>query len=226
MRFSVVSSFFAVAATTVTAGPVPHPRPIGKSTGGPLGALAAPPPPPDGKPTFLMVPGAWYTAPAFNLIRAQLTNRGFESGVPEDAAAIQAELKKLVDAGKDVIVLSHFYGSVPAAAAVEGFNAKDRAAKNQKGGVGSSLIDSLGGNPLPWFNITGDILTPIDPTKVFYAAIKPSSLRAMTDKGTFAPWDQRFEIGFIHTKDDQAILIANPEADGRPVPRRPLHRHP
>ncbi|KAK8060979.1 hypothetical protein PG996_010909 [Apiospora saccharicola] len=196
-----------------------------------------------------MVPGAWHTAPAFDLIRQQLTNRGFESvavplltvgptdplnqGVPEDAAAIRAQLEKMVDAGKDVMVLSHSYGGVPAAAAVEGFNAKDRAAKGQKGGVvmvlhmtsfaaqvGSSLMDSLGGNPLPWFNITGDVLTPTDPIKVFYAdveptlaaksvaALEPSSMRAMTDKGSFAPWDQGFEMGFIHTEDDQAIPIA------------------
>ncbi|KAK7926461.1 hypothetical protein PG985_003459 [Apiospora marii] len=230
MRFSVVSSFFALAAAA-TAGPVP----VGKSTGGP--------------PTYLMVPGAWHTAPAFDLLREQLTKRGFESvavplltvgptdpknqGVPEDAAAIKAELEKLVNAGKEVMVLSHSYGGVPADAAVEGFNAKDRAANGQKGGVimalhltsfaapvGSSLMDSLGGNPLPWFNITGDVLTPIDPTSVFYAdvepqlaaksvaALEPSSMRAMTDKGSFAPWDQGFEMGFIHTEDDQAIPIA------------------
>lgn len=250
MRFSVVSSFLALAATA-TAGPVlvPHPGPVGKSTGGPVDALAAPPPPPGGQPTYLMVPGAWHTAAAFDLIREQLTLRGFESvavplltvgptdpthqGVPEDAAAIQAELKKLVDAGKEVMVLSHSYGGVPAAAAVEGFNAKDRAASGQKGGVimalhmtsfaaqvGSSLMDSLGGKPLPWFNITGDVLTPIDPTRVFYAdvepqlaaksvaALEPSSMRAMTDKGTFAPWDQGFQMGFIHTEDDQAIPLA------------------
>ncbi|KAK8043262.1 hypothetical protein PG994_013745 [Apiospora phragmitis] len=196
-----------------------------------------------------MVPGAWHTPAAFDLIRAQLTQRGFEStaidlltvgptdpkhqGVPEDAAAIRAELEKLVDAGKEVIVLSHSYGGVPAAAAVEGFNLKDRVAKGQKGGVlmvlhmtsfaaqvGSSLMDSLGGKPLPWFNITGDILTPMDPIKIFYAdvepklaakavaALEPSSMRAMTDKGTFAPWDAGFQMGFIHTEQDQAIPIA------------------
>lgn len=237
MRFSVISSFFVLGATA-TAGSVPAPRPhpgprpgpgpIGKSTDGPLSAFAVPPPPSGGKPAFLMVPGAWHTAAAFDLIREQLTHCGFESvavplltggptdhlnqGVPEDTAAIRAELEKVVNAGKDVVVLSHSYGGVPAAAAVEGFNAKDRAAKGQKGGVvmvlhmtsfaaqvGSSLMDSLGGKPLPWFNITGDILTPIDPTAVFYAdvepklaaksvaAIEPSSLRAMTDKGSFAP---------------------------------------
>ncbi|KAK8052600.1 hypothetical protein PG993_003985 [Apiospora rasikravindrae] len=243
MRFSVFSSLCALAATA-TAGPVP----VGKSTGGPLSISAAAPPAP-GKPAFLMVPGAWHTPAAFDLVREQLTRRGFEStavdlltvgptdplnqGVPEDAAAVRAELEKLVNAGKEVMVVSHSYGGVPAAAAVEGFNIKDRAAKGQKGGVimvlhmtsfaaqvGSSLMDSLGGNPLPWFNITGDILTPIDPTKVFYAdvepklaaksvaAIEPSSMRAMTDKGSFAPWDQNFQMGFIHTEDDQAIPIA------------------
>lgn len=30
----------------------------------------------------------------------------------------------------------------------------------------------------------------------------------MTDKGTFAPWDAGFQMGFIHTEDDQAIPIA------------------
>ncbi|KAK8081216.1 hypothetical protein PG997_009034 [Apiospora hydei] len=229
MRFSLFSSLCALAATA-TAGPVP----VGKSTGGPLSISAAAPPAP-GKPTFLLVPGAWHTPAAFDLIREQLTHRGFEStavdlltvgptdplnqGVPEDAAAIRAELEKLVSAGKEVMVVSHSYGGVPAAAAKGGvimvLHMTSFAAQ-----VGSSLMDSLGGNPLPWFNITGDILTPIDPTKVFYAdvepklaaksvaAIEPSSMRAMTDKGSFAPWDQGFQMGFIHTEDDQAIPIA------------------
>ncbi|KAK8104899.1 hypothetical protein PG999_008258 [Apiospora kogelbergensis] len=228
MRFSVISSLFALAATGSAAV-------VGKGKGkaGGVGPAAV-------KPDILLVPGAWHTPAAFDLVRDQLTRRGFQStavplltGVPEDAAAIRAELEKLVDAGKEVMVISHSYGGVPAAAAVEGLNLKDRAAQGQKGGVlmvvhmtsfaakvGTSLMDSLGGNPLPWFNITGDILTPINPVKVFYAdvepklaeksaeAILPSSLRAMTDKGTFAPWDAGFQMGFIHTEDDQAIPIA------------------
>ncbi|KAK6827172.1 hypothetical protein PG995_010877 [Apiospora arundinis] len=236
MRFSVFSSLFALAATG-SAAVIGK----GKGPGGPAPAAV--------KPDILLVPGAWHQPQAFDLIREQLTCRGFEStavplvtvgptdplnqGVPEDAAAIRAALEKLVNAGKEVMVISHSYGGVPAAAAVEGLNLKDRVAQGKKGGVlmvvhmtsfaakvGTSLMDSLGGKPLPWFNITGDILTPIDPTKVFYADVEPklaaesvkqilpSSLRAMTDKGTFAPWDAGFQMGFIHTEDDQAIPIA------------------
>lgn len=172
MRFSVISSLFALAATGSAAV-------VGKGKGkaGGVGPAAV-------KPDILLVPGAWHTPAAFDLVRDQLTRRGFQStavplltvgptdplnqGVPEDAAAIRAELEKLVDAGKEVMVISHSYGGVPAAAAVEGLNLKDRVAQGQKGGVlmvvhmtsfaakvGTSLMDSLGGNPLPWFNITG-----------------------------------------------------------------------
>ncbi|KAK8120027.1 Alpha/beta hydrolase fold-1 [Apiospora kogelbergensis] len=255
MRFSVISSLFALAATGSAAV-------VGKGKGkaGGVGPAAV-------KPDILLVPGAWHTPAAFDLVRDQLTRRGFQStavplltvgptdplnqGVPEDAAAIRAELEKLVDAGKEVMVISHSYGGVPAAAAVEGLNLKDRAAQGQKGGVlmvvhmtsfaakvGTSLMDSLGGNPLPWFNITGDILTPINPVKVFYAdvepklaeksaeAILPSSLRAMTDKGTFAPWDAGFQMGFIHTEDDQAIPIAIQKQMAAQFPRRLFLCHP
>lgn len=256
MRFSVHSVLSALAVTT-QAGPVP----AGKNTGGlsasiglsapiglsaSVGASASVGPQ---QPVFLLVPGAWHKPSAYDLLREQLTQRGFEStavdlhtvgstdpknqGVPEDAAAIRAELQKLVDAGKEVMLVSHSYGGVPAAAAVKGLNLKDRVANGQKGGVlmvlhltsfaapvGTSLMDSLGGNPLPWFNITGDVLTPIGPTEVFYAdvkpelaakavaALEPTSLRAMTDEGTFAPWNEGFQMGFIYTEDDQAIPVS------------------
>ncbi|KAK8133548.1 hypothetical protein PG984_005560 [Apiospora sp. TS-2023a] len=110
--------------------------------------------------------------------------------------------------------------------------------------VGTSLRDNLPGKAYPpWWNVQshvrwvdratetndrltsqGDIITPIDPVRVFYADIEPElaaklatrlqphSLKAMEDKSGFAPWDDGFEMGYIFAEEDQAIPLAAQKA--------------
>ncbi|PVH95968.1 alpha/beta-hydrolase [Periconia macrospinosa] len=211
----------------------------------------APPPPPAKAeaPTFLFTPGAWHSPPVFDLVRADLKSRGFPSaavklvsvnptdpktqGAAEDAAAVRGEIEKLVNDGKEVIVVCHSYGGVPTAMGVEGYNLKDRVAKGEKGGVkmviyltsfaipaGASLSSGLGGEKPDWWNITGDLIIPTRPIEVFYAdvptplaeqavaAILPMSSRSISDASTFTPWTQGFTMGYIFAEDDQAIPLA------------------
>lgn len=135
-------------------------------------------------PTFLFTPGAWHLPGVFDTVRADLSRRGYDSaavklvsvdptdpktqGVAADAAAVRGELEKLVDQGKEVIMVCHSYGGVPTASAVEGMNLADRTARGEKGGVammvyltsfaipaGTGLSDGLGGVTPDWWNITG-----------------------------------------------------------------------
>lgn len=185
MRFSVafILATIMAASENVMAGP-PPPPPSGSGQQPPAGpgALAGPSAP----PTFLLVPGAWHSPPIYDLLRAQLTQRGFPSvaaklvtvgptdaknqGIEQDVVSIRSQLDPLVDAGKEVVVVCHSYGGIPTAAAVEGRNLKDRVAQGRKGGVrmvvymtsfaipaGTGLLDGLGGKPAPFFNITGKI---------------------------------------------------------------------
>lgn len=129
-------------------------------------------------PTVLFTPGAWHGTWAFDTVRSQLEALGYPTvavalpsvgttnasvGVADDAAALQAELTTLTDAGKDVVMVGHSYGGVVISVASEGYGYKNRSAAGLEGGVimmvymtafavpeQTSLLDGLGGEYLWW----------------------------------------------------------------------------
>jgi triacylglycerol esterase/lipase EstA (alpha/beta hydrolase family) len=133
-------------------------------------------------PVILFTPGAWHGPWAFDAIRKDLGSRGLTTaaatlpsvgstdatvGLAEDTASVRAEIEKLVNKGREVVVVAHSYGGVPSSNAVEGLNLKDRVAAGEKGGVkavvymtsfaipaGTSLVDGVGGVYPSWWNIT------------------------------------------------------------------------
>ncbi|KAK7977013.1 hypothetical protein PG988_004503, partial [Apiospora saccharicola] len=206
-------------------------------------------------PVFLFVPGAWHQAWLLDPLRGYLMARGYASahvelasvgaadpsrtGLADDIAAIRAGLEERIDAGEELVVVAHSYGGIPTAGAVQGLSVAERAREGKKGGVlmvvhmaafavpvGTSLRDNLPDKAYPpWWNVQGDIITPIDPLRVFYADIKPElaaklatrlqphSLKAMEDKSGFAPWDHDgFEMGYIFAEEDQAIPLVAQQA--------------
>lgn len=131
------------------------------------------------KPTIVIVPGAWQRIAAFVPFADILRKSGYDAecvgvpstggtelpltGLPEDVAAIRAVLEPLVEGGKDVVVLAHSAGGVSGSAAVRGLDARTRKEAGLSGGVilvtymaafmipkGVSIMDMLGGQPLPW----------------------------------------------------------------------------
>lgn len=141
------------------------------------------------RPSVLIVPGAWQLPVAFDTLKADLSATFPEvsvvplptvggtstplPGLSDDVAAVRSELDRLVSKGSDVVVYSHSYGGVVASNAVEGYDAKSRTAAGKTGGVisvvyasafllpkGKSLIDMLGGEPLPWMIIEVSFLEP------------------------------------------------------------------
>ncbi|KKA18248.1 hypothetical protein T310_7809 [Rasamsonia emersonii CBS 393.64] len=118
------------------------------------------------KPIFLFVPGAWHQPEAFDGIRALMAKRGLQTavvalpsvgaepptkGLHDDIDHVRATITHLADDGRQVVVVAHSYGGMA------------RSDSGQKGGVimlvymtafvapkGSTLLDMLGGEWLPW----------------------------------------------------------------------------
>lgn len=133
------------------------------------------------KPTIVLVPGAFHSPIHYAALIGLLKVAGYtvvsqrnpscDSKNPDsqttakDADAIRNNLiLPQIEAGKDVIVLSHSYGGSPGSAAAKGLSKVERRASGKKGGVigllyiaailppeGRSLLSLLPGNVFdPW----------------------------------------------------------------------------
>lgn len=122
------------------------------------------------KPFTLIVPGGMTPATVYDPVVEEVTKRGqdiraltlpsvrlhSETGpvrepptMYEDAAFIAKEAEALADAGRDVIIISHSYGGVPATESVRGLSKAARRKEGKPGGVVrlaymTALIPELG----------------------------------------------------------------------------------
>lgn len=137
------------------------------------------------KPTILIVHGAWCRpSPAYEPLRQQLQGLGYEchlvgsatSGGDEvrgatwerDVDNILAAALPLFDKGKELVVIAHSYGGVPAGVATRGQGVEERARKGKRGGFrqiiyvaafavpqkGLDLLAVFGGQWPPWADFT------------------------------------------------------------------------
>ena len=131
------------------------------------------------KPTVVWVPGLLHTTEHFQPIisaLAKVSIPSFAISVPnigagaataapyDDLKTTRKELQELVDEGKEVLVISHSYGGVPACQAIRGLEKSQRVKNSQQGGIirivfmgafviqeGQSLWTFLNGQlPPPW----------------------------------------------------------------------------
>lgn len=131
------------------------------------------------KPTIVIVPGAWQLISVFVPFADLLKTKGFDTeivdmpsvggtqlpltGLAEDIAAVRAVVQPLVEAGREVVLLTHSAGGVSGGGAVKGLDVRARREAGLPGGVvrviymaafmvpkGSSLLQMLGGKPAPW----------------------------------------------------------------------------
>lgn len=80
------------------------------------------------KPTFVLVPGAWHRPGYFAQIRSYLSDHGYPSvavttpsvgsdppatSMDVDIDAVEAAVRKVLDAGDDVVLAMHSYGGGP-----------------------------------------------------------------------------------------------------------------
>jgi hypothetical protein len=53
----------------------------------------------------------------------------------DDAAVIASEAEKLAEDGKDVVIIAHSYGGIPASQSTKGLEKQDRKSQGEPGGV-------------------------------------------------------------------------------------------
>ena len=144
-------------------------------------------------PIFVFVPGAWHTPDTFDKLRALMHTRGLETeaiatpsvnasspdqGLHADIQHTKSVLQKIVDTGREVVLVNHSYGGVVGAGAVEGLGYAQRDQVGLRGGVimvvwmaafvmpkDVSLVDKMGGKWSPWvvFNVSVLCLSPPPP---------------------------------------------------------------
>ncbi|KLU86115.1 hypothetical protein MAPG_05134 [Magnaporthiopsis poae ATCC 64411] len=177
---------------------------------------------------FHLVHGAWHGPWTFDLLRAELEGRGYstsvsalpsvgttdpEIGLYDDGAAVRADLERLIDAGKEVVLVVHSYGGLATSNGVEGLSIQQRKAAGKQGGVlshvfiaamaldvGTSLSRMLEKDGVPeYISISADgkfgSLLPERVEETFYNGVEDkalvakgiASLRQMTSKAFEEP---------------------------------------
>jgi pimeloyl-ACP methyl ester carboxylesterase len=182
------------------------------------------------RPTILLVHGAWVRSWCWQTVVAELSRRGWQvltvdlpttgsdaanSGLHDDA-----DLVRRTVAGIDgpVVVVGHSYGgAVVSEAVVDVPNVSHLVyvCAFQLDG-GESLLGVVGGEPVPWWVVDGDVMTVDDPGRLFFndvpaeqadraiALLEPFSCRAVAETLTAAAWHS-VPSTYIVCDDDVAV---------------------
>ncbi|KAH6721258.1 prolyl aminopeptidase-like protein [Leptodontidium sp. 2 PMI_412] len=155
-----------------------------------------------------------------------------------DVLAVRDVVNKVLSSGKDVIMIFHSYGGVVGCEALKEYVNEVSTGKGGKQGwgkvrrlvfvaafalpEGGSLMAALGFQPLPWFEIDGDVVNPSNPKEIFYndlsdsaaaphiAALKQHSYLTFTSALTTAPW-KTIPSTYILCEKDNAIPLQGQE---------------
>lgn len=102
------------------------------------------------KPTFVCFHGSWHSPACFDKIKHLLSTHGFSCICPalpstgaeppvdaftKDVETIRSTVSELVEAKKDVIVVTHSYSGIPGGQALEGLDTETRKKNGYEGGV-------------------------------------------------------------------------------------------
>ncbi|KAL3423657.1 hypothetical protein PVAG01_05404 [Phlyctema vagabunda] len=201
------------------------------------------------KPNVVIVPGAWQKATGFAGLVESISAAGFPAevvplpsvgsfqdplpGLPEDVVAVRNVVGKFVDEGRDVVLLCHSYGGVVSSCAVEGFDFASRKAEAKTGGVimtifmaafmvpkGNSLLDLLGGQPLPWMRIEGgkcfaqesalaqvafNDFSEEEAAQYISDGMSHTSAVVFGTPSTFEPWSNGYPCAYIFFSEDKSL---------------------
>ena len=106
------------------------------------------------KPTVILVPGGWHPPNSYSDLSSRLSSLSYpvsvlqnpslgssSQGLADDVSHVRSALQTLIEAeGKDVIVLAHSYGGLPAVVGVTGYGKGKRRGSGEKGGVVGMLF--------------------------------------------------------------------------------------
>jgi len=134
------------------------------------------------KPSILIIPGASATPEFCDSVTKAVAAQGYEiralrlptvaltpgpqtatpKSMYDDAAFIASTVEKLADEGKDVILMAHSYGGIPATESVKGLGKEERQKEGKKGGIVrlgylTSLVPAVGVAAL---RVLGDVEPP------------------------------------------------------------------
>lgn len=124
------------------------------------------------KPVLICTPGAWHSSEAYKKVIPLLEAKGYEAkghdwpsvtqapvdSFDADIASIREAVTKEIDAGRDVVVVTHSWSGSPVNSSMTGLSKTEREKEGKSGGViklvfvcafmvpaGVSLLDALGG---------------------------------------------------------------------------------
>ncbi|KAK3295783.1 Alpha/beta hydrolase fold-1 [Chaetomium fimeti] len=200
------------------------------------------------KPTIVIVPGAWQLPNAWDEFRSVLARAGHQAhhvalpsvggteepltGLPEDVAAVRHVVGGLADQGDEIVLLCHSSGGVVGSNAVEGYDVAARQAAGKVGGVvrivylsafmlpkGKSLLEMLGGTPLPWMIVDGDRVTgdpaqmpeigfndmPAEEAAYWAKQTTWTSAALFSAASQFEPWSNGIPGAYIFQTIDKAL---------------------
>ncbi|KAM0418660.1 hypothetical protein ACHAPT_012463 [Fusarium lateritium] len=129
-----------------------------------------------GKPTIIVVPGAWHPASCVDAFIQSLQAAGFPAkgvtlrsvghadvSVSDDETYLRSVMEPRIEEGEDVVLIVHSYAGFPGTAAIAGLDKRGRRARGEAGGVlgiiylasfiprEKDTIRSLLGNKLLWW---------------------------------------------------------------------------
>lgn len=207
------------------------------------------------KPTILFITGAWHRPHLYEaLFDALRSEKGYtkilaptlpsiggtDTSFDADVATVRQCAVAALDEGDEVVVLMHSYGGVVGSEAVRGLDARSRGQQGKPGAVvqliyvcafavpeGMSLMDGLGGMPLPWFQAvaSSSASSSLDQwalrtTDIFHNGVSdPAVLEfqkkellnqakgSFDTKATYAAWKDtdRFRTAYVVCELDLAI---------------------
>ncbi|KAL4931091.1 alpha/beta hydrolase [Aspergillus undulatus] len=197
-------------------------------------------------PTIVFSIGSWLPTASFDTLREKLTEKGIPTEVPahpsvgaepptktltDDIASLKSVLTRLVDEGKDVIVVGHSSGGISGSGAIQGLAKANRKASGLNGGIvmvvfmaafvldkGQSLLDMLGGQYLPWMEVEGDyVRCSAGPEAAFHdlapdeqqkwsSSFLHTSREFFSGTATYEPW-HLMPSAYIITEEDHALPL-------------------
>ncbi|MCJ1435568.1 hypothetical protein MMC27_004942 [Xylographa pallens] len=165
------------------------------------------------KPTLVFVPGIWVGPVIYDSVAATLHDRygytittislpstGKESpnapSMKDDADAIRAAIKPLIDDGRELIMILHSAGGFLGSGAIEGLGIEARAKEGKKGGV-SKLVCLAAALPevgfdhgtvdVPFFKYVGERMYCADPISNLFNDLPPADAESWSNKLSFQP---------------------------------------
>lgn len=198
------------------------------------------------KPTIILVHGAWHGPHLYQSLTSALESAGYTVKAPAlpsvggehenfdaDVALVREDIESSVEAGHDVVLLMHSYGGVIGSEAAKGFSRLDKPSGDRdRGSVvrliylaafalkeKTSLMDGLGGKPLPWWEEIGTTqIKAKDCKEIFFndvdqetadeiiPQLKNHARGVFSSKITYAAW-KHINSTYIVCEQDQAIPL-------------------